>query len=99
MEGQTGTCGEAGENQQDFTIGPAVGALAEALDDVADQQPLVTMGAQADELLHFPNGLRVAFFAIEFEAELAYVVTEQNGTDFAHGLVLKYPQIAKLAVG
>jgi hypothetical protein len=74
MKGDAVYGGQAAENQQDFAIRPAEGAFAEALDDVGDQQAIIAGSAQADELFDFLDGLRVAFFAIQGQAELGDVI-------------------------
>ncbi|MNR24816.1 hypothetical protein D3C85_1419210 [compost metagenome] len=88
MERNTAGSGQATEDQQDFSVRPAIGALTETLDDVCDQQAFVAGGAQRDELFNFLDGLRIAFITIEGQAELADVVSVQNGVEFTLGLLL-----------
>ena len=98
MEGDTPSGGEAADQQEDFAIGPAEGALVEALDDVGNQQAVITGGAQGYELLDFLDGLGVAVFPIQGEAKLGNIITVQYGMQLALGLLLQDAQVAKLVV-
>ena len=88
---------QAGHQQHDLPLRPAVGAPPEAcLHHVLQDHLLVGAGHQVDVALHLVEGLLVALSGLQGEAEVVHVGGAEHGLDLGLGVGGEVGEVAEL---